>query len=124
MIKYHKLVRDKIPEIIARSGKHCDFSILNDSDYLAMLDEKLNEDVNEEKLEELSKEMNEKINALAKDSATYSIDVANIKKEYEAKKGIVTEEAPEKVTMSGIADRPYCKGRNYDPNRYSNPTEE
>ena len=44
---------------------------------------------------------------------------AAAKKEYEAKKGIVTEEEPEKVTMSGIADRPYCKGRNYDPNRYS-----
>ena len=44
---------------------------------------------------------------------------AAAKKEYEAKKGIVTEEAPKKVAMSGIADRPYCKGRNYDPNRYS-----
>ena len=44
---------------------------------------------------------------------------AAAKKEYEAKKGIVTEEAPKKVAMSGIEDRPYCKGRNYDPNRYS-----
>ena len=44
---------------------------------------------------------------------------AAAKKEYEAKKGIVTEEAPKKEAMSGIADRPYCKGRNYDPNRYS-----
>ena len=41
------------------------------------------------------------------------------KKEYEAKKGIVSEEAAKKETLSGIADRPYCKGRNYDPNRYS-----
>ena len=50
---------------------------------------------------------------------------AAAKKEYEAKKGIVSEEAPKKVAMSGIADRPYCKGRNYDPNRYaSNSTEE
>ena len=48
---------------------------------------------------------------------------AAAKKEYEAKKGIVSDEAPKKVVMSGIADRPYCKGRNYDPNRYSN-TEE
>ena len=48
---------------------------------------------------------------------------AAAKREYEAKKGIVSEEAPKKVAMSGIADRPYCKGRNYDPNRYSN-TEE
>ena len=45
-------------------------------------------------------------------------------KEYNAKRGIVEEEKPVVQTMSGIADRPYCKGRNYDPNRYSNPTEE
>ena len=44
---------------------------------------------------------------------------AAAKKEYEAKKGIVTEEESKKEVMSGIADRPYCKGRNYDPNRYS-----
>ena len=45
-------------------------------------------------------------------------------KEYAAKKGIVEEEE-EVSCMSGIADRPYCKGRNYDPNRYaSNSTEE
>ena len=44
---------------------------------------------------------------------------AAAKREYEAKKGIVSEEAPQKEVMSGIADRPYCKGRNYDPNRYS-----
>ena len=44
-------------------------------------------------------------------------------KEYNAKKGIVEEE--EESCMSGIPSRPYCKGRNYDPNRYaSNPTEE
>ena len=48
---------------------------------------------------------------------------AAAKREYEAKKGIVADEAPVKETMSGIADRPYCKGRNYDPNRY-NKTEE
>ena len=46
-------------------------------------------------------------------------------KEYAAKKGIITEEEKqEKTTLSGIADRPYCKGRAYDPNRYSNNTTE
>ena len=47
-------------------------------------------------------------------------------KEYAAKKGIVEEEvaAEEKTTLSGVADRPYCKGRAYDPNRYRNTTEE
>jgi len=48
---------------------------------------------------------------------------AAAKKEYNAKKGIVEEEEEEKTTLSGIADRPYCKGRAYDPNRYTN-TEE
>ena len=42
-------------------------------------------------------------------------------KEYAAKKGIVEEE--EETVMSGIPSRPYCKGRNYDPNRYAS-TEE
>ena len=45
-------------------------------------------------------------------------------KEYNARKGIVEEEAPEKQTLSGIADRPYCKGRAYDPNRYHSTEEE
>ena len=41
-------------------------------------------------------------------------------KEYAAKKGIVLEEEEtEKTCMSGIPSRPYCKGRNYDPNRYA-----
>ena len=46
-------------------------------------------------------------------------------REYAAKKGIVEEPVPEKQTLSGIADRPYAKGRAYDPNRYaSHDTEE
>ncbi len=46
-------------------------------------------------------------------------------KEYAAKKGIVLEEEEEASCMSGIPSRPYCKGRNYDPNRYaSRSTEE
>ena len=46
-------------------------------------------------------------------------------KEYAVKKGIAEEDEPEMQTLSGIADRPYCKGRAYDPDRYgSNNTEE
>ena len=47
---------------------------------------------------------------------------AAAKKEYDASKGILAEEE-EETCMSGIPSRPYCKGRNYDPNRY-NSTEE
>ena len=47
-------------------------------------------------------------------------------KEYAVKKGLATEEeeAEEPSCMSGIPSRPFCKGRNYDPNRYSRSTEE
>ena len=45
-------------------------------------------------------------------------------REYAAKKGILEEAEPEeKQTLSGVADRPFCKGRAYDPDRY-NSTEE
>ena len=43
-------------------------------------------------------------------------------KEYAASRGIVEEEEGSDC-MSGIPSRPYCKGRNYDPNRYAS-TEE
>ena len=44
-------------------------------------------------------------------------------KEYAAKRGVVEEEA-EETCMSGIPSRPYCKGRNYDPNRYASKSTE
>ena len=48
-------------------------------------------------------------------------------KEYAAKKGVTAEEPEqeENKALSGISDRPFCKGRAYDPNRYgSHSTEE
>ena len=44
---YRKLVRDRIPEIIEQGGKTCAWSVLDEEDYLAMLDEKLNEELAE-----------------------------------------------------------------------------
>ena len=44
---YHKLVRDRIPQIIEQAGQTCSCSILSDEDYLNMLDEKLNEELAE-----------------------------------------------------------------------------
>lgn len=50
---------------------------------------------------------------------------AAARKEYNAKKGIFEEEPEAPLPMSGIPERPYCKGRNYDPDRYaSDGTEE
>lgn len=46
-------------------------------------------------------------------------------REYAARKGILEEDEEDSSCMSGIPSRPYCRGRNYDPNRYaSQPTEE
>ena len=44
---YHKLIRDRIPEIIAASGKTCVTEVLDDGAYRAMLDEKLSEECTE-----------------------------------------------------------------------------
>lgn len=45
-------------------------------------------------------------------------------REYAAKKGIVVDEEAAPACMSGIPERPFCKGRNYNPNRYRKHTEE
>lgn len=44
---YNKLVRDRIPEIIERNGKHCACIMLSEKDYLEALDAKLTEELNE-----------------------------------------------------------------------------
>ena len=55
---YHKLVRDRIPEMIEADGKTCVWETLSDEDYLRLLDEKLNEELAEyqqnKSLEELA----------------------------------------------------------------------
>lgn len=49
---------------------------------------------------------------------------AAAKREYNARKGISEEEDTQEEVMSGIPERPYCKGRAYDPDRYNNSEEE
>lgn len=46
-IKYSKLVRDRIPEIIKASGKTCVTELLSDDEYLRMIDAKLDEELAE-----------------------------------------------------------------------------
>lgn len=69
MIKvYNKLVRDRIPEIIERSGNECKTRVLTDAEYIKMLDEKLGEELVEyrkdQNIEELA-DLMEVIFALA-----------------------------------------------------------
>ena len=47
MIKYDKLIRDKIPEIIEQSGKKCIVEVMDNDTYIKYLDQKLNEELAE-----------------------------------------------------------------------------
>ena len=47
MTVYNKLVRDKIPEIIAATGQHCKVRVLEQAEYLQKLDEKMYEELSE-----------------------------------------------------------------------------
>ena len=45
--EYHKLIRDRIPEIIAANGQSAEIRILSDAEYTAALEKKLTEEVAE-----------------------------------------------------------------------------
>ena len=55
---YNKLVRDRIPDIMAQNGERAHFSVLNDEGYLRELDRNLTEEMAEyqesKELEELA----------------------------------------------------------------------
>ena len=54
------------------------------------------------------------------EAAKLAAEKAAALREYNAKHGIfVEEEAPKTDALSGIPERPFCKGRAYDPNRYN-----
>lgn len=54
---HNKLVRDKIPEIIEKSGKSCVTHILSEDEYIAALETKLNEEVAEYQADKNLEEM-------------------------------------------------------------------
>ena len=47
MTKYHKAVRDKIPEIINKDGYSCNVKTLSDEEFLVEIEKKLSEEVAE-----------------------------------------------------------------------------
>lgn len=79
MIKYDKLVRDRIPEIIIKSGKDCDTVLVEGKEKYKFLEAKLKEEVNEffkdKNIEELADVM-EVLYGLA-DSLGYSEEELN-----------------------------------------------
>lgn len=47
MKKYHKAIRDKIPEIIKKDGYSCNVKTLSDDQFLLKIEKKLSEEVAE-----------------------------------------------------------------------------
>ena len=89
-IIYDKLVRDKIPEIIEKSGKQCEMEILSDEKYLEMIDKKIDEELAEyqkdQNIEELA-DLLEVIYAATK-ARGYSIeDLEKVRVEKTEKRG-------------------------------------
>ena len=89
-VHYNKLVRDRIPEIIERSGRKCVTSILPESDYLVKLDEKLNEELAEyqesKSMEELA-DLLEVMHAVAAARGSSISEIEQIRKEKAVERG-------------------------------------
>lgn len=89
-IEYRKLVRDRIPEIITADGKTCRTEVLQQEQYLAMLDAKLIEELAEyqesKSMEELA-DLLEVIHAVAAARGSSFEEVEAIRKKKAEKRG-------------------------------------
>ena len=89
-IQYHKLVRDRIPEIIEAQGKTCKVSTLSDEDYLKMIDAKLDEELAEyhadQNIEELA-DLMEVIYAAVKARGYSAEDLEKVRTQKVEKRG-------------------------------------
>ena len=87
---HNKLVRDRIPEIIASSGKTCVTEVLPNDAYIQALDAKLNEELAEyqqsKSLEELA-DLLEVMGAVVKARGYTWDDLTRVRKEKRAQRG-------------------------------------
>ena len=100
---HNKLVRDKIPEIIGKTGKVCHIHTLTSDEYLAELDRKLNEECAEyqadKSLEELA-DMLEVMYAIA-EARGYSVEeLEKVRAEKVEKRGAFIE----KIYLESVDD--------------------
>lgn len=103
MIEYDKLVRDRIPEIIEKSGKKCIVEVLSDEAYLQYLDRKLGEELAEyqadKSLDELA-DLLEVIYAIANARCGSVTELENIRTEKAQKRGGFND----KLLLKGVYD--------------------
>ena len=87
---YHKLVRDRIPEIIEADGKICICETLSDADYIDLLDQKLNEELAEyqesKSIEELA-DLLEVMQAVAKARGWTMEELERVRSDKASKRG-------------------------------------
>ena len=87
---YNKLVRDKIPEIIAQQGESANIRVLSDKEYTAALEQKLDEETREfhkeKNLEELA-DILEVVYALADDLGCTKEDLLQVYNQKHEKRG-------------------------------------
>lgn len=87
---YHKLIRDQIPEIIEEKGQVCVTQVLEDDEYLEMVDAKLDEELaeyhKEQNLEELA-DLMEVIYAAAEARGFTREQLERVRAEKEAQRG-------------------------------------
>ena len=109
MKQYHKLVRDRIPEIIETDGKTCVCETLSDQDYLSLLDQKLNEELAEyqesKSLEELA-DLLEVIQTVVKARGWTVEDLERVRADKASKRGgfekkILLKEVREREPSNG-----------------------
>lgn len=103
MIEYDKLIRDRIPKNIERSGRKCIVEVMDDDTYLQYLDQKLNEELAEyqadKSLEELA-DLLEVMYAVA-EARGYSIEeLESVRKTKAAKRGGFKK----KLRLKGVID--------------------
>ena len=90
MLGYNKLIRDKVPGIIAAAGKRYEIRKLDRTEYLARLKEKLQEEVDEylksEELEELA-DILEVVRALVKEHGVDADELEEIRVQKAVERG-------------------------------------
>lgn len=105
IIFHNKLVRDKIPEIIEASGKTAAVRTLNETEYLEMLDQKLQEEMNEYLLDKSMEEIAdllEVIRAVVKARGFSMDEVENIRLQKAEKRGGFED----RIFLESVSDSP------------------
>lgn len=103
LIKYNKLVRDKIPQIIEQDNKKCTLETLSDESYITYLDNKLEEELAEyqenKSLEELA-DLLEVVYSVAEARGFSIRELEQVRQEKAEKRGRFTK----KICLKEVMD--------------------